>query len=69
MKKIIICALATISVALMLSSCGNLNCSVCYDKCSDKHSFNDGEYVLCNDCYNALFKDTVESEPETFFAE
>ena len=69
MKKIIICMLAAISVAMVLTSCGNLNCSVCYDKCSDKHSFKDGEVVLCNNCYDALFKDTVESEPDVFFAE
>ena len=45
MKKIIICALAALSVSAVLTSCGNYRCSVCYDKCSDSNSYKDGEYI------------------------
>ena len=70
MKKIIICALAALSVSAVLTSCGgNYRCSVCYDKCSDSNSYKDGEYILCNDCKKDLFKDTVESDPANFFGE
>lgn len=69
MKKIIICALAALSVMTVLASCGGSRCSVCHDKCSTKNSYKDGEYVLCGDCQKKLFKETVESEPEVFFAE
>lgn len=69
MKKIIICALTALSVMTVLASCGSNRCSVCYDKCSAKNSYHDGEYILCGDCQKELFKETVESEPEVFFAE
>jgi len=69
MKKIIICALAALSVSAVLTSCGNYRCSVCYDNCSDSNSYKDGEYILCNDCKKDLFKDTVESDPANFFGE
>ena len=68
MKKIIICVLAALSVVTVLASCGSKHCSLCYEKCSGK-SYKDGEYILCGECQKKLFKETVESAPEVFFAD
>ena len=54
MKKIIICALAALSVVSVLASCGSNRCANCYKKCSDKNSYNDGKYVICNKCEKTL---------------
>lgn len=67
MKKFIICALAAVSVAVLLSSCGSYKCNMCNEKCSDKYSYKDGEVILCKDCYKACFEEKTEIDPEVFF--
>lgn len=69
MKKIALFTLIVLFVAMVLVSCGSFKCSVCYKQCSDSNSYKDGEYILCGECKNKMFKDTVKSEPDDFFAE
>ncbi len=69
MKKVIICALSAITVALALASCGSRQCNMCEKSCSDKHSYKDGEVVLCNSCYKQCFDAKTKIDADEFFAD
>ncbi|MGN1120933.1 MAG: hypothetical protein ACI4RV_01120 [Eubacteriales bacterium] len=69
MKKAIVCLLAALSVAAVLTSCGSKQCNICEKSCSDKHSYFDGEVVICSSCYKKCFDTKTEVDADVFFAD
>ena len=69
MKKLILFLAFVICTLSVLVSCSGKTCNACNKSCSDKHSYKDGEVILCDDCYKDFFKTKTEVEPEDFFAE
>lgn len=69
MKKMIICAVATFTVLLSLASCGSKQCNMCEKSTSSKHSYKNGEIVICNSCYKKAFEGIVKLDADAFFAD
>lgn len=67
MKKILLTACAAISAVLLLASCGSEQCNMCEKSCSSKHSYKDGEIVLCSSCYKKCFDDKTKVDADKFF--
>ena len=66
MKKIILSIITVMSLAFMLCSCAGNVCNICDKKCSDKHSYRDGQVIICNECYKDLFEEKAEVDPSSF---
>lgn len=67
MKKIIVSIGAALSAMLLLASCGSQTCSMCEKSCSSKHSYKDGEIVLCSSCYKKCFDGKTKVDADEFF--